>query len=115
MQFKATRINVNDRLYWEDLIEMAFQNNQDERLSILRITADETVYIEYNDQMNFVKACFKDIDYFLEGSSLTISISNKIHNQHLSADLKVDFHSACNNDQKKLVIQALDTLLEKSS
>lgn len=114
MQFEAIQVTINDQVYWKDLIEMAFKNKNNECLSILRIIADETVYIEYNDQMNFIKACFKNVSYALHDSELTISVGDKIHNQHLSADLMVDIRSACDIQQKRLVLKALDTLLEKS-
>jgi len=56
VQLICSDINVNAKEYWKDLIEITFVAENKEYLSIARIIYDESVYIEYNDQVNFIKA-----------------------------------------------------------
>jgi hypothetical protein len=71
-------IDINPKEYWNEIIQLTFVNKEQEYLAITRLPYEDQIYIEYNDQINFLYLNYKNIKFRQEKSILTIEVFNPI-------------------------------------
>jgi len=70
------KIDINPKEYWEEIMQLTFLNDKSEYLSLTRLSYEEEVYIEYNDQIYFLYSNVNNIRFRLDNSILTIEVDN---------------------------------------
>mgnify|MGYP001640762510 CR=1 FL=1 len=70
------KIDINPKEYWEEIMQLTFLNDKSEYLSLARLSYEEEVYIEYNDQIYFLYSNVNNIRFRLDNSILTIEVDN---------------------------------------
>lgn len=70
------KIDINPKEYWEEIMQLTFLNDKSEYLSLTRLSYEEEVYIEYNDQIYFLYSNVNNISFRLDNSILTIEVDN---------------------------------------
>jgi hypothetical protein len=77
LKFECNKgIDINPEGDWDEIIQLTFLNDQSEYLSLTRLSYEDEVYVEYNDQINFLYSGVNDITFTLEETLLTIAIQN---------------------------------------
>ena len=62
------KIDINPKEYWEEIMQLTFLNDKSEYLSLTRLSYEEEVYIEYNDQIYFLYSNVNNIRFRLDNS-----------------------------------------------
>ena len=57
------KIDINLKEYWEEIMQLTFLNDKSEYLSLARLSYEEEVYIEYNDQIYFLYSNVNNIGF----------------------------------------------------
>ena len=70
------KIDINPKEYWEEIMQLTFLNNKCGYLSLTRLSYDEEIYFEYNDQINFLYSKADNIKFKLENSIWAIEVDH---------------------------------------
>ena len=72
--FECNEIYVNDKDYWDEIIQLTFVKNENENISFTRLSYEEDIYIEHNDQINFIYAFYKNVNFNLGERKLSVNV-----------------------------------------
>ena len=106
LSFYSKEIDINPEKYWKELIQLSFVNKE-EYVAISRLSYEDEIYIEYNDQVNYIYSLYNDIVFNIENNVLSITILKTIRSSCFFNGFNIiiqDFNSLINikNAIKKL-------------
>lgn len=85
------KIEVSPEITWKELIEIRAINPNGEYLSISRLTYEDEVYVEMNDQANFLYASIDDISFDLNEGNLTLTVAEVIRSSNIPSNIHLRF------------------------
>ena len=102
LNFNCKEININPEEFWGEIIQLAFVNDNNEYIAITRLPYENELYIEYNDQINFIYSFYKDVIFKLEKSYLIIDVLKPAKAKNLPDKIIINLESSIENLQKIL-------------
>ena len=104
--FKCNEIHVTDRDYWDEIIQLTFLSVEGENISFTRLSYDDEIYIEYNDQTNYLYSFYENVDFILRETTLNVNVKPK-KQKNMSNVIEIVFNSK--NDDLEKILYALKT------
>lgn len=96
LDFECDTLNINSKDYWIEIIQVAFVKG-DNYISISRLSYEDEIYIEYNDQINCLYANYKDVKFELKESILSIQILNSSKMYNMPCKIRIILNTDCSN------------------
>lgn len=77
LDFKVKKIDINSEDYWDEIIQITFISDEN-YIAISRLSYEDEIYFEFNDQTNFIYSYYRDITFLLEKNILLVVVSDSI-------------------------------------
>jgi hypothetical protein len=71
-------VDINSKEYWKEIIQLTFVKENYEYLSITRLPYEDQIYIEHDDQINYLYFYYNDLKYKSDDFILTLEILKPI-------------------------------------
>ena len=88
-KLKSNFYDINPNEYWDEIIQLTFIKNDFEYISITRIPYEDEIYIEHNDQINFLTCHYTDFNYILNGNILDIKIKKVCESSNVFPNISI--------------------------
>ena len=75
--FCGDEIYVTNRDCWDEIVSLTFLNNDGDNISYTRLAYEDEIYIEHNDQINYIYSFYEDVEFVLTESLLSVSVKPK--------------------------------------
>lgn len=105
LDFKVKELNINLEDYWDEIIQITFVSGEN-YIAISRLSYENEIYFEFDDQINFIYSYCKDIAFLLEKNILSVVISGAIKR---SVDVN-SIHICLNNCDFSKIVKAIEYL-----
>ncbi|WP_417009328.1 hypothetical protein [Bacteroides congonensis] len=94
--FECDILDINSKEYWIEIIQVAFVKG-DNYISISRLSYEDEIYMEYNDQINYLYSNCKDVKFKLKENILSIQISNSKKRFNMPCEIQIILNTDCSN------------------
>ncbi|MDO5105244.1 hypothetical protein [Capnocytophaga sp.] len=105
LNFIVKELDINSKEYWDEIIQITFISDEN-YIAISRLSYQDEIYFEFNDQTNFIYAYYKDITFLLEENILSVYILNNIKRSVDVDSIIIDLNN-CNLSQITKAIEYL--------
>ena len=93
--FECNRLEINPKEYWIEIIEVSFIKG-DNYISISRLSYEDEIYIEYNDQINCLYSNYKDVKFELKENILSIQVLNNNKRYNMPCKIRIVLNDVAN-------------------
>ena len=106
----CNKILVNPKNVWNELIHIGFIEDNFKHVTISRLVYDDEIYIEHNDQINYLYSHYQDVNFIIKDNFLIIDTIKQTSVCNMPNKIKIVLNQTVENLEEVLSALKAPTL-----